>query len=133
MAISVIRLRISALASAAFWANGMDSSICGTQSGTKCPARRNLKNYVYFVARNTSPKAESALPRLNQWLNRTLRSIVPKTPKWRSFFFGRRITRKWELDTHRALGGIIRRAATAWNAHGLRGWAAENAGIVLLL
>src|SRR5271166_884158 len=29
--------------------------------------------------------------------------------------------------------GIIRRAATAWNAHGLRGWAAENAGIVLLL
>jgi hypothetical protein len=58
----------------------MDSSICGTQSETKCPARRNLKNYVYFVARNTSPKAESALPRLNQWLNRTLRSIVPKTP-----------------------------------------------------
>jgi len=36
---------------------------------------------VPFVARNTSPKAESALPRLNQWLNRTLRSIVPKTPK----------------------------------------------------
>jgi hypothetical protein len=35
---------------------------------------------VPFVARNTSPKAESALPRLNQWLNRTLRSIVPKTP-----------------------------------------------------
>src|SRR5271165_6670164 len=34
---------------------------------------------VPFVARNTSPKAESALPRLNQWLNRTLRSIVPKT------------------------------------------------------
>jgi TIR domain len=36
-------------------------------SGTKCSARRNLKNYVYFIARNTSPKAESALPRLNQW------------------------------------------------------------------
>jgi hypothetical protein len=35
---------------------------------------------VYFVAGNQTPKAESAFPRLSQWLNRTFRSIVPKTP-----------------------------------------------------
>ena len=29
----------------------------------------------------TTPKAESARPRLSQWLNRTLRSIVPNNPE----------------------------------------------------
>jgi hypothetical protein len=36
---------------------------------------------MYFVAGNPTPKVESAFPRLSQWLNRTLRSIVPDTPK----------------------------------------------------
>ncbi len=55
-------------------ANCMHSSIWGSDSGTKCCAHRDLKDYVYFVAGNLAPKAESAFPRLSQWLNRTLRS-----------------------------------------------------------
>ena len=51
---------------------------------------------MYFVARNTSPKAESALPRLNQWLNRTLRSIFPKIPRLRQHL--KPTSDRWRVD-----------------------------------
>ena len=35
--------------------------------------------FTSLQERNPTPKAESAFPQLSQWLNRTLRSIVPKT------------------------------------------------------
>src|SRR5689334_8269292 len=62
---SVIRVRTLANVFAPLWANGMDLI---------------SKITCNFVARNATPKAESAFPRLCQWLNRTFRSIVPKTP-----------------------------------------------------
>jgi Tn3 transposase DDE domain len=69
---------------------------------------------VYFVARNTSPKAESALPRLNQWLNRTLRSIVPKTPF--SHRHGEIRDRTLENQRYRASGlNLTIAAITLWN------------------
>jgi hypothetical protein len=36
------------------------------------------KDYAYFVTENLTPKGESAFSLLSQWLNRTLRSIVPE-------------------------------------------------------
>jgi hypothetical protein len=49
----------------------------GTLTGAPIPSTSQHK--PQSQERNPTPKAESAFSQLSQWLNRTLRSIVPKT------------------------------------------------------
>jgi hypothetical protein len=49
----------------------------GTLTGAPIPSTWQHK--PQSQERNPTPKAESAFSQLSQWLNRTLRSIVPKT------------------------------------------------------
>ena len=79
---SVIRLRISATASAPLPANGMHR-IFGVPIAEQNAELVAISRITYTSLQETPlPKAESAFPRLSEWLNRTLRSIVPKTPDW---------------------------------------------------
>src|SRR5580704_1765378 len=56
-----------------------DVSLLEIATRAPAPITSTSQHKPQSQERNPTPKAESAFSQLSQWLNRTLRSIVPKT------------------------------------------------------